>query len=355
MIADRLESMRLAAVPEGLIERIALRLNKLPTPIGEAMYSMPLARSLQVAQRTGILAALAEGPREPAELAEHLGLQKTGTVRVLDVIASLGHVRERADGRYEMTSTGRPWLDPRSDTYLGDFLADTANYWDWYAGLEDLVRDGRHVELHEKAPDDPYWRSYIRGQYQMARLSSAEVAKAIPLGRGAHSVLDVAGAHGEFSMALCRRHEGMRATVVDLPGSARVGEEIVAEAGMADQVRHLAGDMFEIDYDGHYDAALCFNIVHHLSPEQARALFARIHAVLRPGAPLCVLDLYDRPGGQRANLASILGLFFHLTSGADTYTTDEVSRWMRESGYGAVEGKSLRTLPDLRLLIAKAA
>ncbi len=53
-----------------------------------------------------------------------------------------------------------------------------------------------------------------------------------------------------------------------------------------------------------------------------------------PGAPLCVLDLYDRPGGQRANLASILGLFFHLTSGADTYTVEEVSRWMGESGYG---------------------
>ena len=346
--------MRIGAVPDSLIERIGLRLGKVPTPIGEAMYSMPVARSLQVAQRTGILAALAEGPREPAELAEHLGLQPTGTLRVLDVIASLGHLEQRPDGRYEMTAHGRKWLDPRSETYLGDFLADTAHYWDWYAGLEDLVREGKHVELHGKAPDDPYWQSYIRGQYQLARLSSAEVAKAIPLAKGAHSVLDVAGAHGEYSMALCRRHEGLRGTVVDLPGSARVGEEIVAEAGMGERVRYLVGDMFAVDYDGHYDAALCFNIIHHLSPEQIRALFARIRAVLRPGAPLCVLDLYDRPEGQRASLASILGLFFHLTSGADTYTTDEVSRWLGESGYGRAEVKSFRNLPDLRLLIAKA-
>ena len=346
--------MRIAAVPDGPVERLGLLLNKLPTPIGEAMYSMPIARSLQVAQRTGMLAALAEGPRDPGELAEHLGLQKTGTVRVLDVIASLGHVKQRPDGRYEMTKSGRPWLDPRSDTYLGDFLADTAHYWDWYAGLEDLVREGKHVELHEKGPEDPYWRSYIRGQYQLARLSSAEVAKSIPLAKGAHQILDVAGAHGEYSMALCRRHEGLRATIVDLPGSAKVGEEIVAEAGMGDRVRHLVGDMYEVDYDGHYDGALCFNIIHHLSPEQIRALFARIRAVLRPGAPLCVLDLYDRPGGQRANLASILGLFFHLTSGADTYTAEDVSRWMEESGYGRAEVKSFRRLPDLRLLIAKA-
>lgn len=347
--------MRIAAVPEGILERVALRLNQLPTPIGEAMYSMPMARCLQVAQRTGMLAALAEGPRDPAELAEHLGLREAGTRRVLDVVASMGHLDVGADGRYEMNSRARAWLDPKSETYLGDFLADTAYYWDWYANLEGLVREGRHAELHAKGPDDPYWDSYIRGQYQMARLSSGEVAKAIPLPDGAHQILDVAGGHGEFAMALCRRHMGLRATIVDLPGSARVGQGIVAEDGMEDRVRYLVGDMFEVDYDGHYDGALCFNIIHHLSPEQARALFARIRAVLRPGAPLCILDLYDRPAGQRANLASILGLFFHLTSGADTYPVEEVSRWLEESGYSRAHAKNLRRIPDLQLLIAKAA
>src|SRR5215469_9337980 len=100
--------MRIAAVPDGIVERLGLLLGKLPTPIGEAMYSMPVARSLQVAQRTGILAALAEGSREPGELAEHLGLRQAGTERVLDVIATLGHVKQGPDGRYEMTASGRP-------------------------------------------------------------------------------------------------------------------------------------------------------------------------------------------------------------------------------------------------------
>lgn len=52
-------AMRLAAVPEGLIERIGLLLNKMPLPVGESMYGMPVARCLQVAQRTGVFAALA--------------------------------------------------------------------------------------------------------------------------------------------------------------------------------------------------------------------------------------------------------------------------------------------------------
>jgi hypothetical protein len=347
--------MRITAAPDGLMERIGLMLNRLPTPIGEAMFGMPVARSLQVAQRTGMLAALAEGPREPAELAEHLGLQAAGTELVLDVIASMGHVELRADGRYEMTERARRWLDPSSEHYLGDFLADTAEYWQWYAGLEDLVRNGNHVELHDKPPDDPYWRSYIRGQYQLARLSSAEVAKAVPLARNAHSLLDVAGAHGEFSMALCRQHPGLKATVVDLPGSARVGREIVSGAGMEDRVRHVEGDMFQADLGGPHDGALCFNIVHHQTPEQARELFTRIRAALRPGAPLCVLELYDRPDGRKPDSGSILGLFFHLTSGADTYTVEQVSTWLAGSGFGPAEKKTFRTLPSLAMLSAKAA
>ena len=97
------------------------------------------------------------------------------------MIASLGHVELQPDGRYEMAARARRWLDPGSDPYLGDFLADTADYWEWWGGLEDLVRDGRHAELHDSPPDDPYWRSYIRGQFELAKLSSAEVAKAVPL------------------------------------------------------------------------------------------------------------------------------------------------------------------------------
>ena len=78
MIADRLPPMRIAAVPDGPVERLGLLLNKLPTPIGEAMFAMPIARCLQVAQRTGMLAALAEGPREPGSWPSTSGCRGPG-------------------------------------------------------------------------------------------------------------------------------------------------------------------------------------------------------------------------------------------------------------------------------------
>lgn len=347
--------MRIVAKPDGLVERVGLLANLLPVPLGESMFGMPLARSLQVAQRTGIFAALAERSHSADELAERLELSPVATKLLLDVIATSGHLRLGSEGRYEMTSRAKRWLDPASDRYVGDFLADSFHYWEWWEGLEELVRGGESVEMHDRPDDDPYWRSYIRGQSQLARLSSAEVAKAVKLRGGARSLLDVAGGHGEFSMALCRRHPDLEATIVDLPGSARIGRGIVAEAGMAERVRHVEGDMFAADFGGPHDGALCFNIVHHLTAEQARRLFSRIRAVLRPGAPLCVLELYARPEGERPDSSAMLGLFFHLTSGADTYSVPEVSAWLRESGFSGPRRSTFRTLPNLALLRAEAA
>lgn len=341
--------MRIGVRYDDLKERVGGALNLVPEPVGLSMLAMPVARSLQVAQSTGMLSQLASGPAGSQELAQRLGLREQGTLRVLEVLTVAGILKLGGE-RFEIASRQRKWLDPESPTYVGDFLADNIHYWEWWQDLEGLVRDGRSVELHDKPPDDPYWRSYITGQYQLAKLSSAAVAKAVRLPAGSSSLLDVAGAHGEFSMALCRSHEGLTATVVDLPGSARIGREIVAQAGMSERVRHVEGDMFVTDLGGPHDGALVFNIIHHLSPEQVRALFERVAAAVRPGGPLCVLDLYDRPPGRAPDSGSYLGLFFHLTSGADTYSTEQVSDWLRESGFEEMKVRRLPQLPGLALV-----
>jgi O-methyltransferase domain len=343
--------VRIAVGYDDLKERLGGILNLVPEPLGMSMFAMPLARSLQVAQQVGILGRLADGPASAEELARVLGLREQGTRRVLEVLTVAGVLKLRGS-RFEIAPRQRKWLDPGSPSYVGDFLADNVHYWEWWQDLEGLVRDGRSVELHDKAPEDPYWRSYITGQYQLATLSSGAVAKTVALPAGSRSLLDVAGAHGEYSMALCRRHDDLSATVVDLAGSARIGREIVSSAGMSDRVRHLEGNMFEVDFGGPHDGALAFNIVHHLSPDQARELFSRVASSMRAGGPLCVLDLYDRPDGRAPDSGSYLGLFFHLTSGADTYSTGQVSGWLQDAGFEQVKLHRLPQLPGLAVIRA---
>lgn len=124
-------------------------------------------------------------------------------------------------------------------------------------------------------------RVYITGQFEIARLSAQEVAKAIRLADEPTALLDVAGAHGWFSAELCKRHETLKATVIDLPGSARVGREIIARAGMSDRVEHREGDMFEDELAG-YTAATGFSAPRRTKirriPDQDLHLFTAVRA-----------------------------------------------------------------------------
>jgi ubiquinone/menaquinone biosynthesis C-methylase UbiE len=347
--------MRLEFAPDTLNERIGLAIDKVPVPVGKTFFAMPMARALEVGQRLGVFVRLAGRETSASELARELGVHERPLGMLLDLLATEGPVDHHAD-RYALSAEGRKWLDPKSPTYVGTFIEHTADYWDWWGQLESTIRNGpRSMQDHGAPDDDPTWPVYIRGQYELARLSADDVAKAIPLATGAQTVLDIAGGHGWFAAALCQRHPGLQATVLDLPGSARVGRQIISEAGMQDRVEHREGDMFSSELGGPHDAVLLFSILHHLDPDQRSLLLDRARAALKPGATVAVLDMFrPEPGERQTSSAAVFQLFFHLTSGADVLSNGELRTLLRGAGFADPGRKQIRSIPDYRLYTAAA-
>ena len=346
--------MRFVAAADDLVEWIALRLNLGPVPLVASVYGMPAARTLAVAQRVGIFERLGRAPALPDELARELGLEPIPTRLLLEALSGARHIARDRQGRYGLTRRSRRWLDPASDRSVAGYLDHTADYWAWWSDLERVLRDGGHVEIHGADAADESWTRYITGQHELARLSAAEVARVLELGPTPRAVLDLAGGHGWFAAELCRRHEGLQATVLDLPGSAAVGRRIMAQTRMADRVTHVDGDMFVAGLGGPYDAVLCFDVIHHLHPAQVVTLLERVRAVLRPGGSIAVLDLFRRDRGRRPrSSAAFLGLFFHLTSGTDLHSPSELRDYLRLAGFGEPERLRIRRLPDQSLFQAR--
>jgi 2-polyprenyl-3-methyl-5-hydroxy-6-metoxy-1,4-benzoquinol methylase len=346
--------MKLRPAPDDLLERVGISLNLAPLPGAYAMYGMVAGRVVGVAQRLGVFRQLLSGPATAGRLAEQLELQVPGTRLLCENLAGLG-ILEQDGHTFSLPKRSRKWLDPASESYVGSWIEHTTTYWEWYGDLERIVRDGGSFEIHrENAEDEDYWRLYITGQYELARLSAGEVAKAIKLGEKPTALLDVAGAHGWFSAELCKRHETLHATVLDLPGSARIGREIIAKAGMSGRVEHRDGDMFESELGGPYDGALLFDIIHHLSAEQIVLVLTRIRAAMKPGATVAVLDMFRSDAKRQRASAAALGLFFHLTSGADLYSPDELAAFFSEAGFSAPKRAKIRRIPDQELFQAQA-
>lgn len=326
--------MRLALRGANPAEWLALRAGVVPTAAAEAWGGMALSAVVVTAVRTGITARLAQQPSTAADLAADLGLDPVPTRLLLDCLRSGGHVTVRA-GRYRLSRSSRRWLDPESALSVAQYVAGTADYWSWWSQLDQVTRTGTPAGHHDAPPGDPYWRRYIYGQLELARLSADEVAKKIRLPDDSCSLLDIGGGHGWYSAQLCRRNPRLTATVLDLPGSAAIGREIITTAGMADRVVHRDGDATTADLGSGHDAVLCFNLLHHLSTDQSVALFGRIHDALRPGGTLAVMDAFAEPSRRTSAAANVLGLFVYLSSGAQVNTPTELHSWLQAAGFSS--------------------
>jgi SAM-dependent methyltransferase len=335
-------------------EWLALRTGLIPTAAAEAWGGMATSGVLVAAVRTGITARLAQGHATADKVAADLALDPLPTRLLLDCLRSAGHVTERA-GRYRLSRSARRWLDPAASLSVAGYIAGTADYWPWWAGLDETVRTGTSSGSHDAPSGDAYWRRYMTGQMELARLSAAEIARRLPLPPSPRALLDIGGGHGSYSARLVERYPTLTATVLDLPGSAAIGKEIIASAGLSDRVRFRDGDATTADLGRGYDAVLCFNLVHHLTPEQAADLFRRSHEALKPGGVLAVLDVFAEPGRRASAQADMLALFVYLSSGARVHTPGELGGWLRDAGFAAPRTIRIFRIPGLALRVAKKA
>jgi SAM-dependent methyltransferase len=345
--------MRLALTSDHLVEWLALRLGLVPTPAAEAWAGMALSGVLVAATRVGLTARLARTPVTTAQASHELGLDLTATQLLLDCLQSVGHVTCRA-GQYRLSRSARRWLDPDSRLSVARFVAGNCDYWQWWSSLPEVLQTGTPASHHDAGPDDPYWDRYIHGQHELARLSAAEVARRLRVPAGSTSVLDIGGGHGWYCAELCLRHPQLQATVLDLPGGARVGRQIIAAAGLADRVQHRDGNALDADLGSGYDIVLCFNLVHHLTPAQIVDLFTRVHSALAPGGSMAVLDAFAPRSRRISPSAATLGMFMYLSSGTRCYAIADLHLWLAQAGFDAPQRIPVRRIPGLALYQARA-
>jgi cyclopropane fatty-acyl-phospholipid synthase-like methyltransferase len=181
-------------------------------------------------------------------------------------------------------------------------------------------------------------------------------------------MLDLGGGHGLYAAALCRRHPGLTATVLDLPGSVAVGREIVSGLALGDRVRFVEGDVRTADLGGGHDLICCFNLVHHLAEPEVLDLFTRARAALAPGGVFAVLDAFPDPEAL-ATSTDLLAMFVYVSSGARLHSPAALTRWLRSAGFNdraekrlwrrrrstPPRGTRLPQVPGLTLYQARAA
>ena len=213
--ADKGSVMRLGIVPENLVERLALLSGMLPPGIFECWFGIMLSRTVMTATRLDIFESLASGPLNSADVAERCGTHPRATEQLLNALVGIGLLRVR-DRRYALRRSARSWLLKDGKYSFRDQNLLHYQEWRWWEHCEEYVRTGKPLRVHQTMTEEE-WGVYQRGMRSGIEIPAQWVAKHLPLPRNARQMLDIGGAHGFFSVAICRRYPRLRATIVDLP------------------------------------------------------------------------------------------------------------------------------------------
>jgi SAM-dependent methyltransferase len=302
---------------------------------------------MMAATRFGLFDLLAEQERTATDLAEKAGLHADPTGALLEALVAAGYLRTR-DGRYGLTASARKWLVSASPHSLVDNILFRYVEWNWMARLDDLLTTGKAVDIHNlMSPEE--WALYQRGMASLARLLAPEVGRRTPVPRNARSMLDIGGAHGVFSCALCQRHSSLRAVLLDLPQAFEPVAALRDASPAAARIETRAGDALTADLGSEmFDVVFVSQLAHHLDEEQNRDLFARAARALRPGGVLVVQEIFGgTPRGAGRQLAAIGHLYFALTSRSGAWAASRIAEWQRGAGLRPRRPIRFRTMPGI--------
>ncbi len=151
-------------------------------------------------------------------------------------------------------------------------------------------------------------------------------------------LLDIGGASGTWTVAFLRMAPDATAVLFDLPPVIPLAQERLTSAHLLDRVTLVAGDYHTDPLPGGADLAWLSAIAHQNSPDENRALYAKIHTALAPGGTVVIRDVVldesrtQPPAGALFAVNMLVG-----TEAGNSYTLEEYRQDLTAAGFTDIE------------------
>jgi 3-hydroxy-5-methyl-1-naphthoate 3-O-methyltransferase len=308
-----------------------------------AIYRLPITT---VADEVGTFAALSAQSLTTEELASRLDVGARALGIHLGMLAALGFV-ERHDGRWRATAAARTWLHPDAEGYQGPLLYGYRQSQPLHAQLLATLRPEVQAKTHESAVVE--WE---RGEMsaEFARMITAYMnahsraaAKAVgfqPLFADIHSVLDVGGGSGVFSIEIAKAQPSLRATVMEIAAVCVEAERYIAASGLAERIHTETVNMFTQAWPTGHDAHFLSNILHDWSDDTCRLLVKKSFDALASGGRILLHEMLMNDDGCGPLPAAAFSLLMLLGTRGRQYSLSELRGFLEPAGFTDVEAFS---------------
>lgn len=323
------------------------------------MNAFQQTAALCAAVELDLFSIIARGEASAAGMARAAQADARGVSILADFLVIHG-LLTKAGGRYGLSPEAAMFLDRRSPACI----ADTAQWFGYltergdFNRLADAVRQGGAENI---VPDPAVWVRFARSMAPMMRMPAAFVAEHLAGvvgagGTGVPKVLDIAGGHGLYGIAVAQRYPNAEITLVDAEPVAAVAKENATAAGVAGRYRTLPGSALpgtegEVDFGTGYRLILITGFMHHFSPDVVEGLLAKARAALADDGQVIGLDFVPNPDRVSPPMPASFSLtMLGETAHGQAYTFAEYQAMFANAGFPKLERRDLPGLPMTALI-----
>jgi SAM-dependent methyltransferase len=289
------------------------------------------------AMKLDLFTPLADGPKTADDLAAALGVPSRRLRMLLHSVAATGLVVADGD-RFANSPAATQHLVRGRPQYMGGAADVYADIFASVLSTAESVRAGRPAALHEweTMPDDRL-RTLLGGLNSGAAANGRTIAQRQDFARF-KSVLDVGGGGGGLAIGLCQALPSLTARIIDLPRVARIGEELVAAAGLSGRIRAVGHDITASPVGDVHDAAVLRNFLQVLPAQFAERAVRNVGRSLRAGGEIFIIgamlddDFAGPPGALGLNL-----FFLNAFPDGEAYSESQHRAWLEAAGFTDID------------------
>lgn len=319
-----------------------------PDLIFETLNAYQQTAALRAAIALDIFTKIGQGTDTFPALAKRCEATERGIRILCDYLVVYGFLTKHED-RYALTDNSATFLDRRSPACIASAagfltLPVTINA---YHDLARTIRTGQPAMAEGEgsiSEENPIWVEFARSMAPMVTPSAEEIARILDAPAKKSKVLDLAGGHGMFGIALAKRNPNAEIFALDWAPVLAVATENARAAGVAARHRLIPGSAFEVEYGTGYNIVLITNFLHHFDAATNEKLLRKVRASLAPSGVVATLDFIpneDRISPPRA--AGFGMMMLGMTPAGDAYTFSEYERMFRNAGFTSNELRPLQT------------
>jgi SAM-dependent methyltransferase len=298
----------------------------------ETIDRLEEARILMASLEFKIFSILRQKSMTARQVAQQSKTKPGEMEALLNALAAMKALRF-AKGKYSSAPHMYKYFCESSPHYLKGtaFLKLEKN--DEWAGLIDIIRNGRDLSEFE-GEDDPEFRdSFTHAMHERSKPFANKIAEIITR-KSAGRFLDLGSGPGTYSAAVLRKDKKATATLLDRSSALRVAEELNGKSAFWPRVELKPGDLFSTSFGDAYDTVFYSNILHIYNPQENKQLFLKMKNALVRGGRLVLVDFFHTRDATQPYEAALFGVtMLMFTATGKTYSYDETEKLLSQTGF----------------------